>query len=44
MARVLYMLNKPFGILSQHSDEGGQIGMGSAESALWLRRLFHWST
>ena len=28
MARVLYMLNKPFGILSQHSDEGAKSGWG----------------
>ena len=28
MARVLYMLNKPYGILSQHSDEGTKSGWG----------------
>lgn len=28
MTRVLYMLNKPFGILSQHSDEGAKSGWG----------------
>ena len=28
MHRVLYMLNKPYGILSQHSDEGSKSGWG----------------
>ena len=28
MARVLYMLNKPYGILSQHTDEGTKSGWG----------------
>ena len=29
MNRVLYMLHKPFGILSQHTDEGSRKGWGS---------------
>ena len=29
MARKLYMLNKPFGVLSQHQNEGNRLGWGS---------------
>ena len=31
MARVLYMLNKPYGISSQHSDEGTKSGWGQLD-------------
>lgn len=31
MERVLYMLNKPYGILSQHSDEGAKSGWGQLD-------------